>query len=127
MEKNIETQEKEKTITFDQLPQVTLELRNEVRELRQLLMVKLSAPTPAEPKEWMNISELCAYLPDHPSKQTIYTKVCYHQIPFHKSAKKLSFLKSEIDAWLANSGHETVDEIREKAHECYGNRKGGAR
>ena len=51
---------------------------------------------------WLDIKELCEYLPNKPKKQTIYGYISASKIPVHKSKgeKKLRFLKSEIDAWL---------------------------
>lgn len=49
---------------------------------------------------WFNLKELCEYLPDKPTKTTIYSWVQNRLIPYHKGAKKLRFLKSEIDAWM---------------------------
>lgn len=51
---------------------------------------------------WFDINELRNYLPDKPSKMTVYGWVHDRSIPFHKGAKKLRFLKSEIDSWLRN-------------------------
>ena len=50
---------------------------------------------------WMNLSELCDYLPDKPGKATVYTWAKHGTIPVHKGGKKLRFLKSEIDKWLS--------------------------
>jgi excisionase family DNA binding protein len=50
--------------------------------------------------KWFNLKELCEYIPDRPSKPTVYGWVNSSKIPVHKGGKKLRFLKSEIDAWL---------------------------
>ena len=55
-----------------------------------------------EPDRWFDIDELCAYLPEKPSKPAIYKKVSEKAIPFEKPNKKLIFLKSRIDLWLLN-------------------------
>lgn len=46
---------------------------------------------------WMDINELCNYIPSHPVKQTVYGWVSDKQIPHHKISKALVFLLSEID------------------------------
>lgn len=56
--------------------------------------------------KWFDLKELCNYLPDKPSKLTVYGWVSSHSIPFHKGTKKLRFLKSEIDNWLSNGKME---------------------
>ena len=83
---------------------------NNVREAEEaiekiedsLLMRNLQA------KEWLNIKELCEYLPDKPAIATVYGWVGHKQIPFRKSGKKLRFLRSEIDKWLLNGNEEKV-------------------
>ena len=112
-------------IGFDQLPEAVATIMKDVQDLKEMVYGHLEQLKPEEPKIWFNIGELCDYLPDKPSKQTVYTWVCYRQIPYHKTGKKLSFLKSEIDAWIAKSARATAQEIRETAQACYGNKKGG--
>ncbi|MBK8245331.1 MAG: helix-turn-helix domain-containing protein [Saprospiraceae bacterium] len=53
-----------------------------------------------ENDRWFDLQELREYLPDKPSKATIYSWVQNRSIPYHKGAKKLRFLKSELDAWM---------------------------
>ncbi len=52
------------------------------------------------PDRWMNLNELCEYMPDRPSKATVYGWVNSSNIPVYKGGKKLRFLKSEIDKWM---------------------------
>jgi excisionase family DNA binding protein len=56
-----------------------------------------------ETDQWFNLNELCEYIPDKPSKPTVYGWVHAGTIPVHKGGKKLRFLKSEIDIWLKNN------------------------
>jgi len=49
---------------------------------------------------WLDLTELRNYLPDKPSKATVYSWKQKGSLPCHKGAKKLRFLKSEIDEWL---------------------------
>lgn len=65
---------------------------------------------------WLNVSELQAYLPSHPKKQTIYSWTSSHKIPFHKKGRSIMFDKDEIDAWLQDSEHiKSIDEIEREA------------
>ena len=38
--------------------------------------------------KWMDIDELCAYLPSHPAKQTVYGWVSTKQITYQKLVRK---------------------------------------
>ena len=73
--------------------------------------------------KWMDIDELCAYLPSHPAKQTVYGWVSTKQIPVHKINKALAFLQSEIDDWLKNKSHKTQDDLMEEAKQFVESKK----
>ncbi len=63
-----------------------------------------------EADRWFDLNELCIYLPDKPSKPTVYGWVNACTIPVHKGGKKLRFLKSEIDNWLKQGKKKTHSE-----------------
>ena len=65
--------------------------------------------------QWMNLKDLCEYLPSHPAEQTVYGWTSCHQIPFHKRGKRIMFLKSEIDAWLHDGKRKSQKELAEEA------------
>lgn len=109
-------------LTFEQLPEAVTVLTNEVREIKRLLLEQSNEPQP-QPDKWFNVDELINYLPEHPAKPTIYTKVSLRKIPYHKGEKKLRFLKSEIDSWLMQGRRKTFAETEAEA-EQYLNRKG---
>jgi excisionase family DNA binding protein len=79
---------------------------------------------PAETNRWFDLNELCLYIPDKPSKPTVYGWVNAGSIPVHKGGKKLRFLKSEIDSWLMQGRRKTLAEITSEA-EANLKRKGG--
>ena len=82
----------------------------------ELLLTNLNqqpTPTPApDPDRWMNLRELCEYLPDHPKPQTVYSWVSNKKIPVNKGSKHLRFLKSEIDQWLKSGRRKTFAEMQ---------------
>ena len=61
----------------------------------------------------MNIQEVANYL--SLSVATIYGKCHSNDIPRIKKGKRLYFLKSDIDAWLAESKQKTNDDIQKMA------------
>ena len=90
------------------------ELENLIENsLRKILSVH-NEPQ-AETERWFDLTELCDYLPDKPAKATVYGWVNRNEIPYHKRAKKLYFLKSEIDAWLKAGKRKTTGEIQAEA------------
>lgn len=66
---------------------------------------------------WFTLPELSEYLPGKPSKLTIYSWTHRKVIPNHKPGKRLSFLKSEIDAWLRGNSKMTTNDINKVAQE----------
>uniref|UniRef100_UPI0040487780 helix-turn-helix domain-containing protein n=1 Tax=Algoriphagus sp. TaxID=1872435 RepID=UPI0040487780 len=104
----------EKGVTLENLPRAVALLTEEVSEIKSLLLQQANAK-PSETDFWFNLDELCEYLPDRPSKQTVYDWVHNRIIPVHKGPKKLRFLKSEIDAWLIQGRKKTHAELQEES------------
>lgn len=105
----------EEKISFEQLPQLMVELKSEITGLRDQFDNFIQANHGRSADSWMNIDELREYHPNHPAKPTIYDWVCLRKIPFHKSGKQLRFLKSEIDEWLHSGRIKTDEEITKQA------------
>ena len=84
----------EKNITFEDLPKAVSWLMDKLNELDSkidgLNNQNQSVPT----EQWMNLKELCDYIPSHPAEQTVYGWTSCHLIPFHKRGKRIMFLKS---------------------------------
>lgn len=111
------------TLTLETLPKAVTHLTNEVSEIKRLLLEK-SNEQPTETDRWFNLTELCLYHPDKPTKPTVYGWVNSGNIPVHKGGKKLRFLKSEIDNWLRQGKKRTLVEIASEA-DTYLRKKGG--
>jgi hypothetical protein len=75
--------------------------------------------------QWLNVEDLCKYLPDHPCQNTIYKWKRKGIIPFHKRLKHLYFLRSEIDSWLKSKRGFTKHEMESIVNAEI--RKGGVR
>lgn len=113
-------------ITLETLPKAFTHLTKEVIEIKRLLLEKRQEPT-LEPDQWLDLTELCLYHPDKPTKPTVYGWVNAGKIPVHKGGKKLRFLKSEIDSWLKQGRKRTGTEIEIEAEQfIQGKMKGGS-
>lgn len=101
-------------LTLETLPKAFAQLTIEVGEIKRLLLEK-SNEQPTEMDRWFDLTELCQYHPDKPTKPTVYGWVSAGTVPAHKSGKKLRFLKSEIDTWLKQGRKKTTSEIDTEA------------
>jgi excisionase family DNA binding protein len=110
-------------LTLETLPKAFTYLTNEVSEIKRLLLEK-SNELPTETDRWFDLSELCIYHPDKPSKPTVYGWVNAGIIPVHKGGKKLRFLKSEIDYWLKQGRKKTIAETANEAEHYLKIKKG---
>ena len=104
-------------ITFDTMPEVLSEILNRLGNLEQMVSNMGNATcTPVVAERRFNVDELCEYLPTKPKKQTVYGWISAKppKIPFHKKGE-LYFLQSEIDAWLAEDGRTTGNDLMAQA------------
>ena len=114
--------QQETNISFNDMPQALAYLIGKVDKLETLLQNK----QPVEPTDrWLNLQELCKYLPDHPAKQTVYGWIAQRSIPYHKTGKKLQFRQSEIDEWIQASRRLTAVEQQAEAIHYINTKKGG--
>ena len=79
---------------------------------------------PTDTDRWFDLTELCNYHPDKPTKATVYGWVNARSIPVHKGGKKLRFLKSEIDSWLMQGKKKTYAETSHEAAQYIKNKRG---
>ena len=93
-------------ITFDSLPQAIQILGVRLDRIEKLLEHQ-TEPQHADTR--FTSSEIAKYL--DLSLSTIYGLVSRREIPHQKRGKRLYFLKSEIDTWLAQGRRKTVEEI----------------
>ena len=98
------------------------DVANKVVEKIELWNIKPQTQL-TETDQWLNLPKLCEYLPDKPAKATVYGYVSANKIPCHKGAKKLRFLKSEIDNWLKQGRKKTISEIEAEATRYLLNKK----
>ena len=105
----------DKDITFEDLPKAMSWLMEKMNKLDSKIDSLSNTPQAQPSDQWMNLKELCDYLPSHPAEQTVYGWTSCHQIPYHKRGKRIMFLKSEIDAWLHDGKMKSQKELEEEA------------
>ena len=60
-------------LTFEEMPQAVSTILDRLDGITTLINDKFDRLTPRkEDKEWMDINELCDYLPEKPAKATVY-------------------------------------------------------
>ena len=102
-------------ITFEGMPKAMALMIKKLDELANKVESLKGNAEAASVDEWMNLKELCAYLPNHPAEQTVYGWTSTQQIPFHKRGKRIMFLKSEIDTWLHDGKVRSQHELAQEA------------
>ena len=99
------------TPSFDAVPRLMLDIKATQDKILQILS-KQSEPQPADERLFSQkaAKHLGIELP------TLYGKVSHRTIPYHKppGSKKLVFLKSELDEYLAQGRRKTVKELQEE-------------
>lgn len=87
----------EERINFENMPRILAELRDRIASLEKTLTgsIDLSGQSP-----WMDVCDLMAFLPTHPTQGTIYSWVHDGKIPNYRKGRLLYFHRAEIDAWL---------------------------
>ncbi len=111
-------------ITFEKLPQAITQIYAKLENIERLLLLKGTEHQP-QADFYFDLNGLCEYIPDKPAPATVYGYVHKKVIPYHKGPKKLRFLKSEIDTWLAEGRKKTLTEITNDAGQYIIKRKGG--
>ena len=114
-QKSTDNDMEDKNITFENLPKAMSWMMDKLNELDSKIDGLNNIPQVRPADQWMNLKELCEYLPSHPAEQTVYGWTSCHQIPFHKRGKRIMFLKSEIDAWLHDGKRKSQKELAEEA------------
>lgn len=109
----------EKKVTFDSLPQAISSLAYEVKQIKSLI---LESSTKEGEDQILTIEETSEFL--HVKKQTLYSYVSKGQIPHHKKAGRLYFLKNELIDWI-KSGNKRPFDVEAEAKKIISNRKGG--
>lgn len=117
-------------ITFNDLPEVVAQLRDEVMSLKSLLSERLDAERAKTPDTHtpMSVDEAVEYLGI--PKGTLYMKLSQGSIPATKPGKRYCLYRDELDKWLESSRKNPVplsDEEMTEAMSSSNRRKPGQR
>jgi excisionase family DNA binding protein len=109
----------EKGLTLENLPMAISSLAEEVKQIKALI---LETSTKDGADSILSIEETSEFL--HVQKQTLYSYVSKRQIPHHKRAGRLYFLKNELIDWI-KSGNKRAFDVEAEAKKIISKRKGG--
>lgn len=87
--------------SFDDLPQLVSDLRDEISDLKEAFTLILKHYKPHS--DFMDVEEVINYIPGIKDKMGIYYLVKTKGLPAKKLGKKLYFDKSEVDEYLKNN------------------------
>ena len=110
-QKSTDNDMEDKNITFEDLPKAMSWMMDKLNKLDSKIDGLNNIPQVRPADQWMNLKELCEYLPSHPAEQTVYGWTSCHQIPFHKRGKRIMF----IDTWLHDGKRKSQKELAEEA------------
>lgn len=114
----------EKNITYNEMPDALAYLITKVEAIDRMLKHMMPLSTEKKEVKWLNVEELCEYLPSHPREQTVYSWTSSRKIPFHKKGRSIMFNKREIDEWLQDSSHyKSEKDLEEEAREFITSKK----
>ena len=114
-----------KRLTFDDMPSILSNIIDKL--ITKEYKVNQLTSSYENVEEWLNVKELCDYLPSHPAEQTVYGWTSSKFIPFYKKGKNLTYLRSEIDLWLLMNHYKSLDDIENEAYEFSNNKKNSRR
>ena len=107
--------------TFEQLPNVIADLKNEVKEMKALLLQKANTQTESNnPLSIKEVAELTGL-----TVPTLYGYCQRNEIPYHKKGNRLYFFKSNVIDWIKTGKQKTVKELEAEADEILSNKNKG--
>ena len=106
--------------TFEQLPNLVIQLSNEISELKNLLSKQVNDKA-VIPEQFLGIQEAAKSL--RLTRSTLYTKVSRNEVPHYKQGNRLYFSTVELTEYLKQGKQSTFAEIEAKAELYLSNNK----
>ena len=111
------------TLTFENLPSAVAELRNDLSELKNLILKRVEPQhQPDNPLNIKEVSQLTGL-----TVPTLYGYCQRNEIPYSKKGNRLYFFKSEILLWIQSGKQKTLKELQVDADAYLFNNKKGLR
>jgi predicted DNA-binding transcriptional regulator AlpA len=107
-------------LKFEQLPNLIADLKNEVKEMKTLLLSK--GEYQQESNNPLFIEEVAKLT--NKTVPTIYGYCQRNEIPYSKKGNRLYFFKYEIIDWLKTGKRKTIKVIRSEADSYLSNKNG---
>jgi predicted DNA-binding transcriptional regulator AlpA len=108
-------------LKFEQLPSIIADLKNEVKEMKALLLQK--AETQLESNNPLSIKDVGELT--NLSVPTLYGYCQRNEIPYQKKGNRLYFFKSEIIDWIKTGKQKTLKELEADADSYLSNKNKG--
>ncbi|MFV9550418.1 helix-turn-helix domain-containing protein [Algibacter sp. PT7-4] len=95
-----------------------------LRNIENLLLdTKVTSDIKTECSIWLDLDQLCDYMPQKPSKATLYIKLANGEIPGYKDGKKWYFKRTEIDDYLSQGKIKSNSEIKSETEDYLSNKR----
>ncbi len=108
-------------LKFEQLPNVIADLKNEVKELKALVLHQAESQSePDYPLGIKGVAKLTGL-----TVPTLYGYCQRNEIPYQKKGNRLYFFKSDIIDWIKTGKQKTIKELQEEADVLLSNNKKG--
>ena len=109
------------TLKFENLPSAVADLKNEVSEMKALLLQRVEPQQETDnPLSIKDVAELTGL-----KVATLYGYCQRREIPYHKRGNRLRFFKAEIINWIRSGRVKTVSEIEDDADRYLSNKNKG--
>jgi excisionase family DNA binding protein len=102
-------------ITFEQLPEVVGEIKDQLMRIENILMHLTDLREPEA--LLLTLKEASAFV--NLAESTIYSKVCRMEIPVIKKGKKLYFQKEELLKWLLEGKRSKQTQVNDAASDFF--------
>jgi len=108
-------------LKFEQLPNIIADLKNEVKEMKALLLQKAESQFESDnPISIKDVAKLTGL-----TVTTLYGYCQRNEIPYQKKGNRLYFFKSNIIDWIKTGKQKTIKELQEEADVLLSNNKKG--